>query len=171
MLHSHSRESPSDPCRTHRYNTPDHKFSIHSTRAHPADTPLRAPFKRPHTRDRVLVHSQKFSIRRHIPASSMATRIRVSERVECAAVEAPNTSNFRTRFASSRRIVQRPNKSPACLTSRKHHWLAIVSSCNNVLFAGPRERHIRQCTDPDVLHDGAPGIDNADRAVMACRQR
>lgn len=126
----------------------------------------------PHTRDRVLVDSQELSARRYVPTPRLSTHIRISERVESAAVEPPNASSFRSRPPSTRaRAIQRSNKCPARLSSREHHWLAIVTSCHNTVFAGPRECDTRQSTDPDVLDHGAPGIDNADRAVMACRCR
>lgn len=170
MLHPHTRKSPGDTCHTHRYNIPDHKLPIYSTRAHSADSALGAPFKWPHTRDRVLVHSEKLSARRYVPTSSVSTRIRISERVECATVEPANASSFRSRPTStSARVIQRSNECPACFRTREHHGLAIVTSCNDAVFASPRKRDIWQCTDPDVLDDRAPGIDNADRAVMAYR--
>lgn len=111
--------------------------------------------------------SEKFSARRYIP--SVTTRVRISECVKCATVEAANASCFRSRPPTPRRrVIQRANECPPRLRAREQHGLAIVTSCDNTIFASPGQRDIRQSTDPDVLDDGPPGIDNVDRAVVAC---
>lgn len=172
ILHLHARESPSDACHIHWHSIPNHELPVYSTRAHSAHNTLRAPLKWPDACDGVLMHSEKLGVRRHIPTSSVATRVRISERVKRAAVEAANTSSFCSRPPPTRaRVIQRANECPACFRSREHHWLAIVTSRDNAIFASPGERDIRQGTDPDVLDDGPPGIDNADRTVMTCERR